>query len=448
MSLKVLLLNSFLVSASLFLSACGGGGSSSSSTAPTARISSGSEFAEGTTFIDMNAATSSDSNGTVDSYLWSIEDNDGFSGISISDSTANAMQVSGIPAVISEDIVITIGLVVTDDEGETSNKVTKTITIKNNTTAVDVSSFDGTWYSPCFNNRFGFSVRQTLNINGNSMTSDITSYTAGATPARNCITPSAGITLFSDASADLIYGSDVSTSGCINGNGVDTGVDISSVTSGGNTHTSTTEINDALSLVSGYSDLLPSSTTICRTSTGNLIFAGSVYTPGPNTSNVDVIDANIDSEVSWQAGSNVYSGGAGASASNMVVTANNNFGVVVVSTSLDTANGDFSGSTVTISHSLSGSGLYQVTDSIDTNSDNQISLDVVLGTSSSPTRTTSYDSVNEINNVEVIVDSDGKYHFTLGSVIFLEKGLEIGGGVPGAPDTIDFTMNNLYDYSD
>ena len=432
---------------SFFLSACGGGSgdSTSSNTAPVAQISSGSEFVEGTTFIDINAGNSSDSNGTVTSYQWNIRDNGGVSGLTIGDTTANVTQILGIPAVISQDIVITIGLVVTDNEGESSNEVTRTITIRNNTGAVDTSGFDGIWFSPCFNNRFGFSVRQTLNINGDSLTSDITSYTAGATPARNCITPSNGQTLFSDATADLSFFSDVSAANCLNGNGVDTDIDISSVTAGGNTFTNSNEISDALTLVTGYNDLIPNSSVICRTPNGNLIFGGSVYTPGPNTVNVDVIDANIDSEVSWQAGSNVYVGGEGASASDTVINANNSFGVVVVGTNQDTSNGDFSGSTLSITHTLSGSGLYQVKDQIDFNADNQISLDVVLGTGT--TRSTSYVSANAINNVEVIVDDNGRYHFTLGSVIILDRGIEVNGGVPGAPNTIDFTMNNIFDYS-
>ena len=449
MTFKHFRITSLFLILGFLLSACGGGsgGSTNSNTAPTAQISSGSEFVEGTTFIDINAGNSSDSNGTVESFLWSIENNDGIAELAITDNTSNSTQITGIPAVISADIVMTIGLIVTDNDGESSSKITKIITIKNNVGPVDTSGFDGIWYSPCFNNRFGFSVRQTLNINGSSLTSDITSYTAGAIPAPNCITPSTGQTIFSDANATLNFGSQVSTSSCLNGNGVNTGLNISSVRSSGTTYTSTTEIDDALALVTGYRDIMPDNTVVCRTESGNLIFGGTVYTPNPSNVNVDVIDANIDSDVTWQVGNNVYFGGEGASASEMVVNSNNSFGVVVVGTNQDTSNGAFSGSSIAITHTLSGSGLYQIKEQIDVGAEKQISISVNVGTGVT-TGSTEYVSANEINNVEVIVDDNGKYHFTLSSVIILNKGVEVSGGVAGAPDTIDFTMNNIYDYSD
>ena len=447
MTFKHFRISSLFLILGFLLSACGGGsgGSTNSNTAPTAQISSGSEFVEGTTFIDINGANSSDGNGSVESYQWSIDNNGGISGLTITDNTSNSTQITGIPAVISQDITIIIGLVVADNDGENSNKTTKTITIKNNTSAVDVSNFDGLWYSPCFNNSFGFSVRQTININGSNLNSDITSYTAGTTPAPNCITPSSGITVFSDAAVTLSYGSDVSASNCVNGQGVNTGINISSVRSSGNTFTNPSEIDDALALVTGYNDILPNETVMCITGSENLIFGGSIYTPSPNNSNVDVINVDVNSEVSWQAGSNVYSGGANASASDTSVTASNSFGVLVVGTNQDTSNGDFSGSTVTITHSLSGSGLYQIKDALDVNSEKQVTIAITLGTAT--TSATVYETIDTINNVEVVVDSDGKYHFTLSSPIFLEKGVEVNGGIPGAPNTIDFTMNNMYDYS-
>lgn len=438
----------------LFLTACGGGGgsTSTSSTAPIAQISSGSEFVEGTTFIEINGGNSSDSNGSVETYQWTIEDNDGVSSIDISDPTSNSTQIIGIPAVISQDIEIIIGLVVTDNDAESSTKVTKTITIKNNittvdVTTVDVSDFNGTWYSPCFNNRFGFSVRQTININGNSLTSDIGSYTAVAAPAPDCILPGTGLLIGSDATATLNYGSEFSSNACFNGIGVNTDINISSVNSSGQTYTSQADIADVLTLVTGYGNLLPNSTEICRTSDNNLLFADTIYTRGPNTTSVDVIEANIDvdSDVSWQAGNAVYNAGTGASASSISNDPNNPFGVLGVGTDLDSSNGSFSGSSLTITHSLSGSGLYTITDMLDGNSAKQVVINTSLGTAT--TQATAYDSGDVLNKVEVIVDADGKYHFTLTDPVFLNKGVEVNGGIPGAPATIDFTMSNIYDYS-
>jgi len=428
---------------SILLSACGGGSggtSSGSNTAPTALISVADQLVEGTTFIDLDASNSSDGDGNVASYDWRIDDDDGFSNIEISDPSSPTTQIIGLPAVISEDIFITVSLAVTDDDGASSDRVSQTIVIVNNVSQVDISDFNGIWFSPCFNNRFGFSARQTLNINGNSLISDITSFTAAENPARNCVTPSNGETIFSDATADLSYGIDVSESACLNGRGVDTDIDITSVSSGGSTFTNSNEIDDALNLVTGFRNILPNDSTICRTPNGDLIFGGSVYTRGPNTNNIDVIDADLNSDVSWQAGNSVYFGGVSSSD-----TTNTGFGVVVAGTDQDTANGNFSGSSITITHSLSGSGLYQVRDTFDSTLDNQIVFDVIVGTAT--TSATSYNSVNAINNVEVIVDEDGDYHFTLSSPIFLERGIEVNGGVSGAPETIDFTMNNIFDFS-
>ena len=47
-----------------------------------------------------------------------------------------------------------------------------------------------------------------------------------------------------------------------------------------------------------------------------------------------------------------------------------------------------------------------------------------------------------------VVDKSGKYHFTISSVVQLKKTINVGGGVvPNPPETFNFTMKNIYDYS-
>jgi len=313
---------------------------------------------------------------------------------------------------------------------------------------VNTASFNGTWFGPCYNNGFGFSVRQTIVINGTNLDSDIESFTAGAMPAQNCILPADGILITTDVGASLNYQSDVTIAGCTNNRAVETDVNIQTVDTGGNpTATSEPFISDTLNLVTGFVDILPDSTNICLLANGNLLFADVEYTGAANTTILSPM-IDLQSEGAWSLGDNDYAAGTSSSTTDTTT----NIGVIVVSTDSDTANGAFSGSTLTLRHTLGGTGVYRVTtaDEIiaaDPNDTTIRLLDVstTVGTGVT-TGATSYESFENAGFVVAVVDDDGLYHFSTEADITVNRTIDVLGGVDGAPDSFQLEMTNIFDF--
>ncbi len=320
----------------------------------------------------------------------------------------------------------------TDDGGENPTP----------STSIDTSTFNGTWFGPCFNNGFGYSVAQTLTINGNALISDIISY-----PVADCLIPSDTSSILGEANVTLNYGNSTAVTACSNNQAQETALTISTFESSGDTFTVKENIDNAIALLSGYIDLIPDSTNICLNDNGNLLFAGTEYLgTGPNTVITSPPDSSTNTNVTWTVDSNTYV--AGATAETIDFSAN--FGVLSATTANDTSHGAYSGSNLLIGYLPNGAGVYSVVpndnDFINTRVENPsakvLYMDVIVGTGTT-TGTTSYAANTGV--VIVSVDADGKYHFTLNSSIQMNKALDVQGGVSGAPSTITFTMSNIHD---
>jgi len=268
----------------IVLSACSGGdndGVDRAAGIPQAVISAPDQINEGTTEIDINGSDSQD-DGSVEVYLWAIEDDGGIAELQIADSAAVSTQITNIPNSLEEDITIIISLVVTDDEDNESPKVTKTITLVNETTVVvDVSSesFNGTWKSPCYNTNNKTSVEQTITILDASMSGGMRVYSAGATPAFNCVLPASSTGLIvANTTARLDFGRRISMAECTGGEAVKMSVNVSSIRVGQLTYTTTSEIAGTLALLAPTANILPNSTNVCVLTNGNLLYGGKEYT--------------------------------------------------------------------------------------------------------------------------------------------------------------------------
>ena len=314
---------------------------------------------------------------------------------------------------------------------------------------VVTADFNGTWFGPCFNNSFGFSFRQTLTIAGTSLSSAIESFGGGASPALNCSLPAGeGLVIDTDVTTALNFQSDVDLAGCLNDRAVETSIDILTVdTSGNPTETSEPGISDTLTLVTGFTNVIPSPTNICLLPNNNLLLGGVEYTGETNTTIIDPT-FDIGSDVAWSLGDNNYTGGTSSSAESL----DGNTGVLVVSTANDTANGDFSGSAVNFTHTLQGSGVYQLTTvtevasaGFDESTAKLLSLSASVGTGVT-TGSTSYISTENGGFVIAVLDDEGRYHFSTDQPVTVERSIDVLGGVPNAPDSFELEMTNLFDF--
>ncbi len=319
---------------------------------------------------------------------------------------------------------------------------------------INSGSFDGIWFGPCVNNNFNYSARQRITISGASLISAITSYTAGQLSSLNCTIPSQGIIVDSDVTATLTFGAEKTQSECVNSTGIETAITLTQFLSSGNEATTQPDLNDGVLFVTGSrNDFLPDSTNVCLKANGNLLFAGHEYTKTTNSSIVTATGGAMVSngDVTWKLGDNNYSGGTSAALFSSINNSTlDNFGVLEVTTiGFDRSNGDFSGSVISVAHSLQGSGSYTIeentTDLITGLSNRVITLTVTVGTINSPPAATGYIATS--GTVNATVDGNGKYHFTITSPITLSKTIDVGLGVPNAPDTFSFTMNNIYDFN-
>ena len=433
----------------VLLTACGGGSDSSSSEpvdtlAPNVTVPAGLTVPAGGSLDFVIEATDSGGFGTTTVTC------DQGSLAATTDSTVTSQTVSvGFGAPATEGFVACM-VVSTDAAG---NSETLDFEIEVTPPPVDTATFNGTWFSPCYNNGFGFSVRQTLTINGPSLESFIESFTAGATPAQNCILPAEGLLVTTDVVADLDFQFDLDVPGCVNDRGVNTAVNIQTVdTSGNPTATTEQEITDTLNLVTGFTDILPASTDMCVLTNGNLSFAGVEYTDTDGNPNIISPDFDLTADVSWSLGENDFMAATSASTESTVT----NNGVTVVTSVPNPFNDQFGGSVLSLSHPLNGSGVYQVTTTAGlvqglATDPSALLVDVnatVTGTSLEDTSSSRYEAVETAGFVVVIVDDAGVYHFSTEADLLLERTLDVEGGVSGAPDTINLSMSNVFDFQE
>lgn len=438
------------VSALALVTACGGGGGDSSTsdlpaidvTPPVISISSSSLTVPAGGSLDFQV-TATDSGGFGATAI--LCDQGTVADTTTTSATSQIVSVQfGAPATAGP---VSCFVTSSDFSGNSSNL---DFTIDVTPVVVQTSSFNGEWFGPCFNNGFGFSVRQSLTINGTNLDSFIESFTAGATPAPNCVLPADGQLITTDVGATLAFGPDLNVAGCTNGVAIDTDVNIQTVDTSGNP-TATTEpaISDTLNLVTGFVDLLPNSTSVCSLTNGNLLFAGVEYTGAANSA---VISPMIDlaSDVTWALGDIDYAAGTSSSTQ----STDTNIGVVVVSSAVDDTNGDFAGSTISVNHTLNGSGVYQVTtaeglalaDATDSTVQ-LVDISVTVGTGVG-TNTTRYDSIENSGFVVAVVDEDGAYHFSTQTGVTLDRTIDVDGGIPNAPDQFSLEMNNVFDFQE
>jgi|GEM_PF-4600115 len=150
----------------------------------------------------------------------------------------------------------------------------------------------------------------------------------------------------------------------------------------------------------------------------------------------------------WSMGDNDYAGGT--SSGNI---GDNGVGVLVLSTTGENGpNGDYAGSGITMAYAANGGGSYEVVSKADLVSrlnDNPMAkvttIACTVGTQKvSPLASSAYEMKS--GSVSVIIDSNGKYHFTVVSGT-MEKILDLGSGVPDSPDSISFKMTNGFDFA-
>lgn len=157
-------------------------------------------------------------------------------------------------------------------------------------------------------------------------------------------------------------------------------------------------------------------------------------------------EVNTLADATWKLGDAVFitdfNGGA---------TIQNNRGdnvlIVVGDQIFDTSNGDYSGSVLRITLSLSGSGDYVVTDAINATAAfgsgaNVASIEVIAGTTSQ--NATRWDSTVTSGTLTVSVNADGRYFVSTTEPIIVTRAFDSGtGGVAGSPDNILLEMQNI-----
>ncbi|MEE9413213.1 MAG: hypothetical protein V3V22_09210 [Methylococcales bacterium] len=155
----------------------------------------------------------------------------------------------------------------------------------------------------------------------------------------------------------------------------------------------------------------------------------------------------------WSLEGNTFTGGI-AQAGSLSPQQDDRFDVFVIATTgLAVLNGAYSGSSLSITHSNNGSGVYTVVDSNDfaaalANSalESFITIRVDVGTiMTNPIAASSYEAQTG-GAVTVTLDTNGLYHFTASDPLVMTKSLDLGTGVPGSPDQASLTITNLYDF--
>jgi len=120
--------------------------------------------------------------------------------------------------------------------------------------------------------------------------------------------------------------------------------------------------------------------------------------------------------------------------------------IVVGDELFDNSNGVYSGGRITIVLTLTGSGVYTVTD-IDNvtaavgNGSKMASVNVTAGTVSN--NETQWATTATSGTVTVVVNSEGRYFVSTTEPLVLTRARNIGTGIPGSPDQVLFSMRNI-----
>lgn len=153
-----------------------------------------------------------------------------------------------------------------------------------------------------------------------------------------------------------------------------------------------------------------------------------------------------DGDATWKLGANTYVRGASAQTSSPG-TADGLITAIAVSTVGNGGNyGAFSGSSLTITfHGHLGEGQYALGSTemlvADPNS-RIIVIDCTVGTAVS-TGAVLYSYGSAAGTATVTKDKEGKFHVSLPATTLTKK-VEVRGGIPGAKDTYELTVNNAY----
>jgi len=161
----------------------------------------------------------------------------------------------------------------------------------------------------------------------------------------------------------------------------------------------------------------------------------------------DSVPVDTTAESTWKFEEYTYNAGI----ANEQITPNadiGDFGVLVISTNEDNSNGDFSGSVLTLTYAVQGSGTYAVVsqqDFIDARFEDAtakvMTLSCTVGTAT--VSASLYESLTN-GSASVSLDDSGKYHIST-SGLQITKTIEVGNGVPNAPATGTLKITNAFD---
>lgn len=152
---------------------------------------------------------------------------------------------------------------------------------------------------------------------------------------------------------------------------------------------------------------------------------------------------------SWKLGEYTYTRGGSSQDDNSGQNNHGDFVAVTVSTSGNGGNyGAYSGSGITfVFPNHLGAGKYTLTDGIDVASNKGSMLMEVrctIGTAVNTGASTYNTSKAAGGSAEVTIDANSKYHITIENPVNLLKGVEVGGGIPGAAATYALTVKDAY----
>lgn len=149
------------------------------------------------------------------------------------------------------------------------------------------------------------------------------------------------------------------------------------------------------------------------------------------------------SESSWKLGSYSYNRGASSQGNS------GGLGGMTVTTSGDGGNhGAYSGSSLTVVFQASlGAGKYTLTSSSVMSANPTVrymALTCAVGTAVTSGAVSYAATATSGGTADVTIDANGKYHVHITTPVTLQKTMVTGGGIPGAPDTYNLTVNNAY----
>lgn len=180
--------------------------------------------------------------------------------------------------------------------------------------------------------------------------------------------------------------------------------------------------------------------------------SGSGEEGGQNQSTIDANQTVDTSEVSgvlvndgtWSLEDKLFISGGERSRTQSNQT--NLVSIVVGDDVFDNSNGVYSGGRISIMLSLTGSGVYAVTDlgnvvSAAGNGSKVASINVTAGTLSN--NETQWSTTATSGTVTVIVNTEGRYFVSTTEPLILTRKLDVGTGIPGSPDQASFSMRNI-----